>query len=395
MRQGQVLDSAEPADGWRRSGDWGPVRIWRWVVLVAFLAVVLVPPPASAHVRATTGYSEIRQQGGEIRYELSLEYELVAAAVGMGDAALNAGSDEDRRAALRAAHEEVEAYLVPSISLHLDGVQCPGTVEETGVQPRDDVPHAAISLSYECPGSPSGGYELVYGVFSDSDGVVDDHINVVDYELGGERGRFVFDSGHRDLVVGQVGLLSSAGQFVAMGVEHILVGADHVLFVVALLLGAVSFRSVMRMALTFTVAHSVTLGLASLGWVDIPPEVVEPLIALSIAWMAIQVVLGSEAGKETGPGSRQGLLIVFGFGLLHGLGFASTLSFTSDISWQLLASLLTFNVGIEVGQALIISLLFPLLLLVRRHSWSRYVHAGTAGLITLLGLVWFFQRLLA
>jgi hypothetical protein len=86
---------------------------------------------------------------------------------------------------------------------------------------------------------------------------------------------------------------------------------------------------------------------------------------------------------------------VFGFGLLHGLGFAGTLSFADDVDGRLLASLATFNVGIELGQALIVLALFPLLLLVRRFRWSPAAHAGVAAAAGGLGLLWFFERLTA
>ena len=177
-----------------------------------------------------------------------------------------------------------------------------------------------------------------------------------------------------------------------MGVEHILAGVDHVLFVVALLLGAKSIGGVMKVALTFTLAHSVTLGLAALGWVEVPSRIVEPLIALSIAYVAAETVLGLRPGFSSESWHR--LLVVFGFGLLHGLGFASALSFTPELSWRLLLSLLTFNAGIEVGQVLVIGLLFPLLLLVRRFRWSTVAHAAAAGLVIAVGLFWFFERLL-
>ena len=242
----------------------------------------------------------------------------------------------------------------------LDGVACEGTLAGTAPEQRDDRAYVRAHLEYECAGSPSGAYTVRYGVFTDADAVVDDHTSVTDYRLGDASGTFVFDAGHRELDAGDAGLLSSTRQFVALGVEHILAGIDHVLFLLVLLLGARSFRSVIELATTFTVAHSITLALAALGWVHVPAAVVEPLIALSIAYVAVENVLGGE--------SRHRLAVVFGFGLLHGLGFASTLSFTDQMSWQLLASLLSFNVGIELGQALIVAVAFPLLLAVRRLS---------------------------
>ena len=93
-----------------------------------------------------------------------------------------------------------------------------------------------------------------------------------------------------------------------------------------------------------------------------------------------------------GNEGRHRLPIVFGFGLLHGLGFAGSLSWSGDID---LAALATFNVGIELGQALIVLAVFPVLLLVRRLRWSPYAHAGAAACAGGFGLLWFFERLMA
>jgi HupE / UreJ protein len=268
----------------------------------------------------------------------------------------------------------------------LDGVECEGALVADGIESREGRRHTVLDLAYDCHGSPQGSFAIRYGVFADG-AVVDDHTNVADFELGGSGGTFVFDAGHRELSTGNSGLLSSAGRFVALGVEHILLGLDHVLFLVALLIGARSFGAVVKLATAFTAAHSVTLALAALGWVHVSPEIVEPLIALSIAYVAADTIVGGDA--------RHRLPIVFGFGLLHGLGFAGTLSFADDVDGRLLASLATFNVGIELGQALIVLALFPLLLLVRRFRWSPAAHAGVAVAAGGLGLLWFFERLTA
>jgi hydrogenase/urease accessory protein HupE len=335
----------------------------------ALIAVLLVcapaPAPATAHVRTSAGYSEIRQEGSAVTYTLSLEAEILDAAAGTG---------------------AVEDYVIPRVQVFVDGVECDGALVSKGIEDRQGRKHTLLRLGYECHGSASGRYEVRYGVFADG-GVVDDHTNVTEYSLGGEHDTFVFDAGHRELVTGQGGLRSSAERFVALGIEHILLGFDHVLFLVALLIGARSFKSVVKLATAFTAAHSVTLALAALGWVDVPAEIVEPLIALSIAYVAADTIVGRE--------SRHKLGIVFGFGLLHGLGFASTLSFADDLDGRLLASLATFNVGIELGQALIVAALFPVLLAIRRFRWSPVAHAGAAAAAAGLGLLWFFERLMA
>jgi hypothetical protein len=337
----------------------------RWALAGALVLLALAPTASQAHVRSTAGYAQVSQDGATVRYALSLERRLLDAAAGA----------------------ETEAYLVERVRVLLDGVQCEGALVGTADEQREGRAYTRALLEYDCAGSPSGAYEIRYGVFSDADAVVDDHTSVTDYELGGARGTFVFDASHRELDVGDAGPLTSAGRFVALGVEHILLGLDHVLFLAVLLLGARGFGSVIRLATAFTVAHSFTLALASIGWVDVPGEVVEPLIALSIAYVAAENILGGE--------SRHRLAVVFGFGLLHGLGFASTLSFTDELSGQLLASLVSFNVGIELGQALIVLAVFPLLLLVRRARWSAAAHAGAAVAAAGFGLLWFFERVMA
>jgi HupE / UreJ protein len=331
----------------------------------ALVLLALAPASGWAHVRSTAGYGEIQQEGGTVRYELSLERRLLDAAAGAA----------------------VGDYLVERIAVLVDGVACEGALAGAAPEQREGRAYTRALLDYECAGDPAGEYEVRYGVFTDADAVVDDHTSVTEYRLGDDAGTFVFDAGHRELDAGAAGPLSSAAQFVELGVKHILEGLDHVLFLVALLLGARGFMSVVKLATTFTVAHSVTLAMAAVGWVNVPGEVVEPLIALSIAYVAVENIVGGE--------SRHRLAVVFGFGLLHGLGFASTLSFTDEFGGRLLASLASFNVGIELGQALLIAVLFPLLLLVRRFRWSSAAHAAAAAVAAGLGFVWFFERLMA
>ncbi len=346
---------------------------------VGVLALLLFSAPAQAHVRSTTGYSEIRQDGSTVNYALGLEYQPLAVAVGLGPRGVE-GTPPEREALLRERHAAVEAYLAERVIVSADGVQCEGTLAHTAVEQREGTTFARLGLTYAC--HERGAFSVAYSVFDDG-GVVDDHRNVVDYQLGGKSGTYVFDSGHRELDAGDGGLLP----FISLGVEHILSGLDHVLFLLVLLLGAKSLRQVIKLATVFTVAHSVTLALGALGWVHVPGEIVEPLIALSIFYVALENVFGGE--------TRHRYAVVFAFGLLHGLGFASTLTFTGDLGGYLLASLASFNVGIELGQALIVAAVFPLLLLARRFRWSPPAHVAATSMAAALGLFWFAERLLA
>lgn len=351
----------------------------RLVGAVGVLALLLFGASAQAHVRSTTGYSEIRQDGATVDYTLGLEFQPLAVAVGLGARGVE-GTPPEREALLRERRAAVEAYLTERVIVSSDGVQCEGTLAHTGVEQREGTTFARLGLAYHC--HEAGAFTVDYSVFDDG-GVVDDHRNLVDYRLGGASGTFVFDSGHRELAAGDGGLMP----FIGLGVEHILSGIDHVLFLLVLLLGAKSLRQVVKLATAFTVAHSVTLALGALGWVNVPGAIVEPLIALSIFYVALENVFGGE--------TRHRLGVVFAFGLLHGLGFASTLTFTGDLGGHLLASLAGFNVGIELGQALIVAAVFPLLLLARRFRWSPPAHVAVTSMAAAVGMFWFAERLLA
>jgi hypothetical protein len=144
-------------------------------------------------------------------------------------------------------------------------------------------------------------------------------------------------------------------RYLKLGFEHILPGGlDHVLFVVCLVLGCRAFRPLLLQLTSFTVAHTVTLGLGALGFVRLPGELVEPLIALSIGFVAIENLL------QRGNAPHR-LLVVFGFGLLHGLGFAGALAEVGLGGEFLVSSLLAFNVGVELGQLTVVAILFTAL----------------------------------
>ena len=351
--------------------------------LLLTLALLLLAAPGTSHAHvATTGYSEIRQDGSTVHYRLGLEYDLLATSANLGVDALS-GTAAERAAILREQRAAVTDYLLPRLTVSVDGAACDGSVSRTGLEQRQGTDFAVVAIDYRCPAGDA--HAVRYDVLSPIEGVVDSHTNIADYEFDEASGRFIFDDGNPELKAGREGFLASASHFVVMGVEHILLGWDHVIFLLVLLLGARTLREVAQLATTFTAAHSVTLVLASLGWVEVPAEIVEPLIALSIAYVAVQTALGGT--------SRYRLTVVFGFGLLHGLGFAGSVSFGGDAAGRLLESLLSFNVGIEVGQALIVATLFPLLLLIRRYGWSAAAQAGAASAAAAIGVFWFAERL--
>jgi hypothetical protein len=184
---------------------------------------------------------------------------------------------------------------------------------------------------------------------------------------------------------------AQAWRYLVLGFEHIVpLGLDHVLFVACLVLGTgLSWRRLLWQLSAFTLAHTVTLALGTLGWVTVSPRIVEPLIALSIAVVAL-----GNLKPSVGAHARTG--VIFAFGLLHGLGFAGVLSETGIAGSAFLVSLLSFNAGVELGQLFVVACLLAVLAFLGQREKLRElaVRAGSLGIAT-VGLWWAVERLLA
>jgi hypothetical protein len=183
--------------------------------------------------------------------------------------------------------------------------------------------------------------------------------------------------------------------YVWLGITHIIPkGLDHILFVLALFLAARNARSLLIQISAFTVAHTVTLALAATRTFELPGSIVEPLIALSIAWVAVENLFFRDA-------QRWRPLIVFGFGLLHGFGFAGVLAELGLEPGQFAASLISFNVGVELGQLAVIALAlavtlplrFALSLADHPRLYDRAITIPASLLIGAIGLYWFVERI--
>ncbi len=189
---------------------------------------------------------------------------------------------------------------------------------------------------------------------------------------------------------GRAGMFAVLRTFVPAGIHHIAIGPDHILFVLGLLLLGGGLVRLLKIVTAFTAAHSITLALAALGFVHMPSRIVEPLIALSIVFVAFETLR-----SRGGSADRRGPL-AFGFGLVHGFGFASVLAEFGLPREALGWSLAGFNVGVEVGQACIVVLVAPVLAGIARRSpavHARVVHLLALG-IAAAGGFWFVQRVL-
>ncbi len=179
-------------------------------------------------------------------------------------------------------------------------------------------------------------------------------------------------------------------RYTVIGFEHIVPkGLDHILFVLGLFFFSLNIRPLLAQVTSFTLAHTVTLAAASLGVVSIPSSIVEPLIAISITYVAVENIIGGQMSKRR-------LAIVFMFGLLHGLGFASVLGGIGLEPTRFIVGLISFNVGVELGQLAVITVAFLAVgLWFGRKTWyRRYITIPASTVIGLTGAWWAIERTL-
>ena len=385
------------------------------VLALVAAALLLSAGPAVAHV-TTVAYADLTAAGQtDVRVEFDLQYELLSASAAktQDDPALFADAighprqgAEDQVLADHAA--AIIAYTTARfhVAVH-GGSECvPHADGPAAFHSRDATDYARFAVRYACDTGHGGGFIVRSALFPDSEGMVTDTKTIVTYALGGRSGSAALDAADPQFSTAQPWTERFA-EFFLLGAEHLLTGIDHILFLLALIISSRRLRDVVFAATCFTVAHSITFLLAALGFVHIGANVVEPAIALSIAavagWHLWEERLRRAArrrGEPAPPPSRQAALlrlgIVFGFGLIHGLGFATALKIEEPWSWTLLWSLLVFNLGIGAVQLSVILVVFPPLLLLRRRMPRTATALGVVVTVVVLlfGLLWFAMRVL-
>lgn len=331
-------------------------RAWRSFAC-ALLPVALLFPwlgSAAAHTGGTTGFARITVEGETVRYSLTLDLE-TAAKVQNGPPA----AEPDALAGIVSRHVEISADGNPCAPL-------PGTVQPA--QPGRSI--VVVVIHFVCP-RPVGTL-TVRDRLSDVFGR--DHHTLVSIERPGGTEQFLLDTDRTEVRIVVTGSppggseATAVGEgpfgFFRLGLEHIAIGFDHILFLFALMLRGGRIGSLLGIVTAFTVAHSITLSLAVLGVVRPPEWLIEPLIAASIAYVACENIF-----LQNAPSRRW--LVSLLFGLVHGFGFAGPLLELEVPRDALFSSLLFFNLGVEAGQAVIIALFFPALVLLSRFAWEK------------------------
>ena len=389
------------------------------------LAGVLPAAPAQAHGFSSVVYVDASTPGaGHVSAAIDLEYDLLVVSAAdyqddqdFFDQGMDLFETGDEAVALNGHADSVVSYVTERFAVTAAGNDCiPTQLGDFAMTERNDVPYAQLVLDYDCTAAADDSaqpvYQLTSSLFPDAEGYVTGTTTILTYDINDHSGSAALDAEKPSFSTGQAWTERFA-EFFLLGAEHLLGGLDHILFLLALIVGSRRLRDVVLAATTFTVAHSLTFLLAALGLVSVPTAIVEPIIALSIAIVAAWYLWGLwrrptdallvepiEHGRRRGLGleSRDWtrLAVVFCFGLIHGLGFASALGIEEAWSWTLLWSLLVFNVGIEFVQLALIALIFPLLTLLRRRAprVGIWVGASVAAVVALIGLFWFGQRVL-
>lgn len=339
---------------------------------------------------------ELRQDGIGGRWDIALrDLDYAIGLDGDDDGAITWGE-------LRRREAEVGAYALARLGLSADGSPCPLVPAGLLVDEHTDGKYAVLRFTARCP-RPTAALAVDYRLFFDLDPQHRGLLNLAGGSgvrtavLGPGAGPRRFDLGEsrdpsRELL-----------EFVREGIWHIWLGYDHILFLLSLLLPAVlvwesgrwqhagSFRAalwdVTRVVTAFTLAHSVTLSLAALGYVDLPSRWVESAIAASVIIAALNNLLPLLHGRRAA--------LAFGFGLVHGLGFAAVLSDLALPRESRLWGLLGFNLGVELGQLAMVAVFLPLAYTLGHHRLyqTAVLKAGSAAIALLAG-VWLVERAL-
>ena len=284
--------------------------------------------------------------------------------------------------------DDLVALVAPRFQIAVDGraLNCRSSGAPSATPDQE-----SVRLPFACPTGGAAGVVRVRAAMFVYDPSHQTFLNL--YEHGALQAQAILDKGHAGLEYfagTRQGTAAVVARFLPAGVHHILIGPDHLLFLVGLLLLGGSLRKLALVVTSFTLAHSLTLSLAVLGVVSPPARLVEPAIALSIVYVGADNLL-VRRGRDMRP------WIALVFGLVHGLGFASVLREMELPRRALGWSLFSFNVGVEIGQLVVVLAVASALAALRaRSEWAgrRLAVIGSVGVV-IAGTVWFVQRLLS
>jgi hypothetical protein len=365
-------------------------RILRWVLCTA----LAVPCATALAHKPSDSYLSLRVDKEAIEGQWDIALRDIDFALGL-DAD---GNGEITWGELRSKHAQLSAYALSRLALTADGARCELEPREHLVDEHSDGAYAVLRFTARC--AVRTQIDVEYSLFFDLDPT---HRGLLRIDQGGASLTGVLgpDEPRREFSLAAANRVSQFFDYLREGTWHIWIGFDHILFLVSLLLPAVllrearawrpterfapAFWDVFRIVTSFTIAHSITLTLAALSVVELPSRLVESAIALSVVLAALNNLYPIVTGRRW--------IVAFGFGLIHGFGFASVLTDLGLPKQSLLLALVGFNLGVEVGQLAIVAGFLPIAYLLR-SSWlyRRLVFGGGSALVVLVASVWLFER---
>ena len=345
----------------------------------AILITLAVTVPVSAHP-APFSYLDVRISASGITGTLVLHDFDVAHELGVSsaDALLDA-------ATLQRYAGSITSLVESRLRMTADNREV--RWEVTGVQPLPD--RTAVEVAYRVRRSSPAGHLTIHAALFPYDPTHQTFVNIYEDDvlirqeiLSAARTSLEYYTG------GRQGAIAVFKAFTAAGIHHIAIGPDHILFIVGLLLLGGSVLRLLGIVSAFTVGHSITLSLAALNLVTPPGRIVEPAIALSIVYVGADNLLSTTGARDV-----RAWIALF-FGLVHGFGFASVLREIGLPPRALGVSLFSFNLGVEIGQAVIVVIVASLLAFVRSRSPMRARQLVSVGslVVMLAGAYWFVQR---
>jgi hydrogenase/urease accessory protein HupE len=365
-----------------------------FAALVLFAGALLYSARAEAHVIGlSTG--EYTARGASVLGTLSLA---------RGEVALLAPSIDANRdghltpAEVAAARSLLRDKVLGRIAVSAGGVRCAPMLVDAGLMEQDGL---LLSGRWDCSSSESP-FEIELMLLDD---LARGHRHVARIVAGATTHDEVLYAEQRKVTIapeastppsssapetrpGGAEHGTGVGAFFKMGIEHILMGYDHLVFILGLVLARARLRSLLTIVTAFTVAHSITLALAVLNLWAPSSRIIEPAIALSIAYVGIENFFVKDASKRW--------RITFPFGLVHGFGFAGALQEIALPRSSVPAALVSFNLGVEAGQLAVLVVLLPLVLFLRGTSWFEPRGARVvSGAVAVAGGVWFVARVIS
>jgi hypothetical protein len=300
---------------------------------------------------------------------------------------------------VRSKHDAIAAYALSRLKLSENGHACPTHAVQHLIDSHTDGTYEVLRFTSACP--EAAALSVQYHLFADID---PQHKGLLRLESEGQTATAVFDPDNPDQVFQLAGQsrLTQFGEYVRHGIWHIWIGFDHILFLLSLLFPAVllfngkkwqpaqSFKAslvdVLKIVSAFTVAHSITLTLATLHIISLPSRWVESAIALSVVVAALNNVFPLFQGSRW--------IAAFAFGLIHGFGFASVLTDLGLPQGVLLLALVGFNLGVEIGQLAIVGVFLPIAYALRGTRLYRGLILNSAStVIALIATVWLVERM--